>query len=129
MDACLRLRAEQLASEMAGRATTVENLSGLMRLTMKFALVLYARRKPALPASSGSWYRIPPGFGRLRRALGSTWHAWRRHFFPNLPGRPTDRLSLCREPLLSFPATTKRCVSTCAGFATSRASMKTCSSC
>jgi putative transposase len=38
MDASLRLRAEQLASEMAGQATTVEDLSGLMRLMMKSAL-------------------------------------------------------------------------------------------
>jgi putative transposase len=38
MDASLRSRAEQLASEMAGQATTVEDLSGLMRLMMKSAL-------------------------------------------------------------------------------------------
>ena len=38
MDASLRLRAAQLASEMAGQATTIEDLSGLMRLMMKSAL-------------------------------------------------------------------------------------------
>jgi len=38
MDASLRLRAERLASEMAGQATTIEDLSGLMRLMMKSAL-------------------------------------------------------------------------------------------
>jgi transposase-like protein len=38
MDASLRLRAEQLASEMAGQATTIEDLNGLMRLMMKSAL-------------------------------------------------------------------------------------------
>jgi transposase-like protein len=38
MDASLRTRAEQLASEMACQATTVEDLNGLMRLMMKSAL-------------------------------------------------------------------------------------------
>jgi putative transposase len=38
MDASLRLRAEQLASEFAGQATTAEEISGLMRLMMKSAL-------------------------------------------------------------------------------------------
>ena len=38
MDASLQSRAEQLASEMAGQATTVEDLNGLMRLMMKSAL-------------------------------------------------------------------------------------------
>jgi transposase-like protein len=38
MDASLRSRAEQLASEMASQATTVEDLNGLMRLMMKSAL-------------------------------------------------------------------------------------------
>lgn len=38
MDASLRSRAEQLAGEMAGQATTVEDLNGLMRLMMKSAL-------------------------------------------------------------------------------------------
>ena len=38
MDASLRLRAEQLASEMASQATTAEDLNGLMRLMMKSAL-------------------------------------------------------------------------------------------
>jgi putative transposase len=38
MDASLRLRAEQLASEFAGQATTAADLNGLMRLMMKSAL-------------------------------------------------------------------------------------------
>jgi transposase-like protein len=38
MDASLRSRAEQLASEMAGEARTIEDLNGLMRLMMKSAL-------------------------------------------------------------------------------------------
>jgi putative transposase len=38
MDASLRSRAEQLASEMASQATTAEDLNGLMRLMMKSAL-------------------------------------------------------------------------------------------
>src|SRR5262245_51437960 len=38
MDASLRQRAEQLASEIASQATTAEDLNGLMRLMMKCAL-------------------------------------------------------------------------------------------
>ena len=38
MDGSLRLRAEQLANEFAGQATTAEEISGLMRLMMKSAL-------------------------------------------------------------------------------------------
>ena len=38
MDASLQSRAEQLASEFAGQARTVEDLNGLMRLMMKSAL-------------------------------------------------------------------------------------------
>jgi putative transposase len=38
MDASLRSRAEQLASEMASQATTAEDLNSLMRLMMKSAL-------------------------------------------------------------------------------------------
>ena len=38
MDASLRSRAEQLASEMAGQATTIEDLNGLLRLMAKSAL-------------------------------------------------------------------------------------------
>src|SRR5437763_13747591 len=38
MDASLRSRAEQLASEMAGEARTIDDLNGLMRLMMKSAL-------------------------------------------------------------------------------------------
>ncbi len=38
MDASLQSRAEQLASEMAGQATTIEDVNGLMRLMMKSAM-------------------------------------------------------------------------------------------
>ena len=38
MDASLRTRAEQLASEIASQAETAEDLNGLMRLMMKSAL-------------------------------------------------------------------------------------------
>lgn len=38
MDASLQSRAEQLASELAGQATTIEDVNGLMRLMMKAAL-------------------------------------------------------------------------------------------
>jgi len=62
MDASLRSRAEQLAGEMAGQATTIEELNGLMRLMMKSALErmldtemdvhLGRRSAPALEAMS-----------------------------------------------------------------------------
>ena len=38
MDASFQSRAEQLASEFAGQATTVDELNGLMRLMMKSGL-------------------------------------------------------------------------------------------
>jgi len=38
MDASLRTRAEELASEMAGQASTIEDLNGLMRQMMKSAM-------------------------------------------------------------------------------------------
>lgn len=38
MDASLQSRAEQLASEMASQATTVEDLNGLLRVMMKSGL-------------------------------------------------------------------------------------------
>src|SRR5438034_10765764 len=38
MDASLRSRAEQLASEFSSQATTAEDLNGLMRLMLKSAL-------------------------------------------------------------------------------------------
>ena len=56
MDASLRTRAEQLASEIAGQAKTVEDMNGLMRLMVKSALermldtemdVHLGRRSPA----------------------------------------------------------------------------------
>ena len=62
MDASLRLRAEQLANEFAGQATTAADLNGLMRLMMKSALermlntemdVHLGRRAPASSAEAG----------------------------------------------------------------------------
>ncbi len=62
MDASLRLRAEQLANEFAGQATTAEEISGLMRLMMKSALermlnteldVHLGRRSPVNSAEAG----------------------------------------------------------------------------
>jgi hypothetical protein len=38
MDGSLRERAEQLATEFAGQATTIEELNGLMRLMLKSGL-------------------------------------------------------------------------------------------
>ena len=38
MDASLRTRAEQLATEFAGQAQTAEDLNGFMRLMMRSAL-------------------------------------------------------------------------------------------
>jgi len=58
MDGSLRSRAELLASEMAGQATTIEDLNGLMRLMMKSALErmlntemdVHLGRRPAVAA-------------------------------------------------------------------------------
>jgi len=58
MDASLQSRAEQLASAMAGEATTIEDLNGLMRQMMKSAMermldtemdVHLGRKSPTLP--------------------------------------------------------------------------------
>src|SRR5437773_3778528 len=66
MDASLRTRAEQLATEFASQAQTAEDLNGFMRLMMKSALermlnteidVHLGRRKLAGGASSDQ----PPG--------------------------------------------------------------------
>ena len=38
MDATLKLKAEQLAKEIAGQAQTLDDLNGLMRTLMKSAL-------------------------------------------------------------------------------------------
>lgn len=61
MDATIQARAEQLASEMANQAKTIEDLNGLMRLMMKSALermlntemdVHLGRRLTAIDSSS-----------------------------------------------------------------------------
>lgn len=38
MDATLQARAEELAAEIAGKATTIEELNGLLQLMMKSGL-------------------------------------------------------------------------------------------
>lgn len=86
MDASLRLRAAQLASEMAGQATTIEDLSGLMRLMMKSALermlntemdvhlgrrpVATAGDTPSSPAQSPPAAAASPGQRRSNRRNG-----------------------------------------------------------
>jgi putative transposase len=69
MDASLRSRAEQLASEMAGQVRTVEDLNGLMRLMMKSALermlntemdVHLGRRPAAVPEAESPVAEVPP---------------------------------------------------------------------
>ena len=77
MDAALRSRAEQLASEIAGQARTIEDLNGLMRLMMKSALermlntemdVHLGRKTPAtLDASAEPSAETPPLPNRRRR--------------------------------------------------------------
>ena len=60
MDASLQARAEQLASEFAGQATTAEELNGLMRLMLKSALErmlntemdVHLGRRPLSPAAN-----------------------------------------------------------------------------
>ena len=62
MDASLQARAEQLASEFAGQATTAEELNGLMRLMLKSALErmlntemdVHLGRRPVSSAGSAS---------------------------------------------------------------------------
>ena len=62
MDASLRSRAEQLASEMASQAKTAEDLNGLMRLMMKSALErmlnsemdVHLGRRPAITVDAES---------------------------------------------------------------------------
>jgi transposase-like protein len=62
MDALFRLRAEELASEFAGQATTIEELNDLMRLMLKSGLErmlntemdVHLGRRPGGPAASSS---------------------------------------------------------------------------
>ncbi len=56
MDASLRTRAEELASEMAGQASTVEDLSGSMRQMMKSAMerMPVLRLQTTLPCQRGT---------------------------------------------------------------------------
>jgi transposase-like protein len=65
MDASFESRAEQLAQEFAGQATTVEELNGLMRLMMKSGLErmlnsemdVHLGRKSALTADESAGAR------------------------------------------------------------------------
>ena len=52
MDASLRSRAEQLASEMAGQATTIEDLNGLLRLMAKSSYKFRSQSEPKSPDKS-----------------------------------------------------------------------------
>jgi len=62
MDASLQARAEQLASEFAGQATTAEELNGLMRLMLKSALErmlntemdVHLGRRPESPSAAAA---------------------------------------------------------------------------
>ncbi len=68
MDATLQSRAEQLASDMAGQATTIEDVNGLMRLMMKSAMEqildtemdVHLGRRPAAMAQE----QAPPNIQR-----------------------------------------------------------------
>ena len=68
MDASIRSRAEQLASEMASQATTIEDLNGLMRLMMKSALErmlntemdVHLGRRPAATCDTEPAAESPP---------------------------------------------------------------------
>jgi putative transposase len=69
MDATFKLKAEQLAKEMAGQAQTLDDLNGLMRTLMKSALErmldtemdvhLGRKRIPALPPADEAQVRTP----------------------------------------------------------------------
>jgi transposase-like protein len=73
MDAGLQSRAEELAQEFAGQATTVEELNELMRLMLKSGLErmlnteldVHLGRRPGVPAASSP---SPPAAGAKRRS-------------------------------------------------------------
>jgi transposase-like protein len=73
MDAVLQSRAEELAQEFAGQATTVEELNALMRLMLKSGLErmlntemdVHLGRRPGVPAAASS---SPPPAGQKRRS-------------------------------------------------------------
>ena len=68
MDASLRARAEQLATEFAGQAQTAEDLNGFMRLMMQSALERMLNTEMDVHLGR----RKAPGCGRVGRrdALG-----------------------------------------------------------
>jgi len=76
MDASLRTRAEQLASEIAGQAKTADDLNGLMRLMMKSALErmlnsemdLHLGRKPSAGAANARPSPSETPAGPIKRA-------------------------------------------------------------
>jgi putative transposase len=71
MDAVLQSRAEELAQEFAGQATTIEELNGLMRLMLKSGLErmlnteldVHLGRRPGVPAAA-----TPPPATEKRRS-------------------------------------------------------------
>lgn len=73
MDAGLQSRAEELAQEFAGQATTVQELNELMRLMLKSGLErmlnteldVHLGRRPGVPAAASS---SPPPAGEKRRS-------------------------------------------------------------
>ena len=75
MDASFQSRAEQLANEFAGQATTVDELNGLMRLMMKSGLErmlnsemdVHLGRKSALTADESAGEAAKPPVGKKNR--------------------------------------------------------------
>ena len=81
MDASLRSRAEQLASEFASQARTAEDLNGLMRLMMKSALermlntemdVHLGRKRWPVRRAAEQPPEETPGSSRTRGAAGQS---------------------------------------------------------
>ena len=68
MDASLRARAEQLATEFAGQAQTAEDLNGFMRLMMQSALERMLNTEMDVHLGR----RKLPGAGPLAGAVGET---------------------------------------------------------
>ena len=78
MDASFQSRAEQLANEFAGQATTVEELNGLIRLMMKSGLErmlntemdVHLGRRAALATDESPTERAAPSTGTKNRRNG-----------------------------------------------------------
>lgn len=79
MDAVLRSRAEQIAAEFAGQATTAHELNDLMQLMMKSALermlnteldVHLGRKAPRTPLAVAALPDVPPSDAALATSVG-----------------------------------------------------------